>query len=112
MANATARQTGPECLLHEVPGRISLRNVPGRLPAAILCTMDAASITETLAGSLTVTPASETVVDEFLVTLDPHEDPQRLSLLKKWSAILVISSASMCVTCFSSIVSPPPFHMN
>jgi hypothetical protein len=45
--------------------------------------------------------------DPFQVTLEPEDDPLNLSNVKKWITVLVISSASLCVTCSSSIVS---FH--
>ncbi|KII94713.1 hypothetical protein PLICRDRAFT_47737 [Plicaturopsis crispa FD-325 SS-3] len=37
------------------------------------------------------------------VTLDPHEDPLNKSRFRKWVIVVVISSASLCVTCCSSI---------
>lgn len=43
--------------------------------------------------------------DPFLVTLDASDDPQQAPVLKRWITVLVISSASLCVTCSSSIVS-------
>lgn len=43
--------------------------------------------------------------DHFEVTLEPENDPQNLPLFKRWTAVLVISSASLCVTCASSIAS-------
>lgn len=46
--------------------------------------------------------------DQYAVVLEPSDDPQNLSKLKKWIAVLVISSASLCVTCASSIVSVCP----
>ncbi|KZP29647.1 MFS general substrate transporter [Athelia psychrophila] len=57
------------------------------------------------ANSLSTGQDTPTTMDSFLVTLEPHEDPQCLPTLAKWTAILVISSASLCVTCFSSIAS-------
>ncbi|GLB45677.1 putative MFS general substrate transporter [Lyophyllum shimeji] len=42
---------------------------------------------------------------DFQVILDPEEHPQNLSLVRKWIAVLVISSASLCVTCSSSVAS-------
>jgi MFS family permease len=43
--------------------------------------------------------------DHIEVTLDPEDDPQKFSSFRRWTALLVISSASLCVTCASSIVS-------
>jgi len=43
--------------------------------------------------------------DHFEVTLEPEDDPQNLPWFKRWTAVLVISSASLCVTCASSIAS-------
>ncbi|TFY76597.1 hypothetical protein EWM64_g7414 [Hericium alpestre] len=43
--------------------------------------------------------------NEFEVTLDPEDDPQKKSLLLRWLAVLTISSASVCVTCASSVAS-------
>ncbi|KAF8995853.1 major facilitator superfamily domain-containing protein [Cyathus striatus] len=42
--------------------------------------------------------------ESYCVHLDPHEHPQRLSLFRKWLAVITISSASLCVTCASSVV--------
>ncbi|KAH7909491.1 major facilitator superfamily domain-containing protein [Hygrophoropsis aurantiaca] len=43
------------------------------------------------------------IVDPYLVTLETEDNPQCMSLLRRWIAVLVISSASLCVTCASSI---------
>lgn len=43
--------------------------------------------------------------DQFLVSLDTGDDPQHLPIFRKWLAVLVVSSASLCVACSSSIVS-------
>jgi hypothetical protein len=45
-----------------------------------------------------------TTLDPFHVLLEPSEDPQNLSPLRKWIVVIVISSASLCVTCASSVV--------
>ncbi|KAF8659474.1 hypothetical protein AX16_001841 [Volvariella volvacea WC 439] len=41
--------------------------------------------------------------DPYRVCLDPNENPQNLPPWRKWIAVLVISSASLCVTCASSV---------
>lgn len=41
--------------------------------------------------------------DAHLVVLEPQDHPQNLSSLRRWIAVLIISSASLCVTCASSI---------
>ncbi|KAG6848461.1 hypothetical protein H0H93_016780 [Arthromyces matolae] len=53
----------------------------------------------------TLTPGvkQELDADEFLVHLDPEEQPQNLPVAKKWAAVLAISSASLCVTSSSSM---------
>ncbi|KAF8547289.1 MFS general substrate transporter [Imleria badia] len=38
-------------------------------------------------------------VDSYLVTLDPEDDPHCMPTLKRWVAVLAISSASLCVAC-------------
>ncbi|KIK94332.1 hypothetical protein PAXRUDRAFT_828105 [Paxillus rubicundulus Ve08.2h10] len=43
------------------------------------------------------------VIDPHLVTLQPEDDPQKMSALRRWISVLVISSASLCVTCASSV---------
>lgn len=43
--------------------------------------------------------------DTHLVVLEPEDNPQNLSSLRRWIAVLIISSASLCVTCASSIAS-------
>ena len=40
----------------------------------------------------------------YEVSLDAEENPQELSLVRRWLAVLCISSASICVTCASSMV--------
>lgn len=47
--------------------------------------------------------SSDEVIDPHLVTLQPEDDPQKMSALRCWIAVLVISSASLCVTCASSV---------
>ncbi|KAF8550116.1 MFS general substrate transporter [Imleria badia] len=46
---------------------------------------------------------SEGAIDSYLVTLDPEDDPRCMPTLRRWVAVLVISSASLCVTCASSV---------
>lgn len=41
--------------------------------------------------------------DPHLVVLEPEDDPQNMSSFRRWLAVLIISSASLCVTCASSI---------
>ncbi|KAG1809201.1 major facilitator superfamily domain-containing protein [Suillus subaureus] len=41
--------------------------------------------------------------DPRLVVLEPEDDPQNMSSFRRWLAVLIISSASLCVTCASSI---------
>lgn len=41
--------------------------------------------------------------DTHLVVLEPEDNPQNMSSFRRWLAVLVISSASLCVTCASSI---------
>lgn len=48
---------------------------------------------------------SEDEKDPYLVTLEPEDNPQNMSAPRRWVAVLVISSASLCVTCASSVVS-------
>lgn len=43
-------------------------------------------------------------IDSYLVTLESEDNPQCISTLRRWVAVLVISSASLCVTCASSVV--------
>ncbi|KAN0080431.1 Major facilitator superfamily domain containing protein [Tylopilus felleus] len=46
---------------------------------------------------------SKEAIDSYLVTLEPEDDPQCISTLRRWVAVLIISSASLCVTCASSV---------
>jgi hypothetical protein len=39
------------------------------------------------------------------VQLEPEDDPQQLSLCRRWLAVATISSAGLCVACASSIAS-------
>lgn len=42
---------------------------------------------------------------KYLVdTLDAEDDPKQSSTARKWLAVIVISSGSVCATCASSIV--------
>jgi hypothetical protein len=40
----------------------------------------------------------------YEVSLEPAENPQELPLARRWLAVLCISTASVCVTCASSMV--------
>ncbi len=44
--------------------------------------------------------------DPYEVVLEPAENPQELPLARRWLAVLCISTASICVTCASSMVRP------
>ncbi|OAX40792.1 MFS general substrate transporter [Rhizopogon vinicolor AM-OR11-026] len=46
---------------------------------------------------------AEASEDPHLVVLEPEDNPQNMSLFRRWLAVLVISSAALCVTCASSI---------
>jgi hypothetical protein len=39
------------------------------------------------------------------VQLEPEDDPQQLSVCRRWLAVAIISSAGLCVACASSIAS-------
>jgi hypothetical protein len=39
------------------------------------------------------------------VHLEPEDDPQQLSLCRRWLAVTTISSAALCVACASSLAS-------
>ncbi|KAF9236541.1 major facilitator superfamily domain-containing protein [Melanogaster broomeanus] len=55
-------------------------------------------------GERTQSPGKEGIdIDPHLVTLEPEDNPQNMSALRRWIAVLVISSASLCVTCASSV---------
>jgi len=41
----------------------------------------------------------------FEVQLESEDDPQQLSLCRRWLAVATISSAALCVTCGSSVAS-------
>ena len=45
------------------------------------------------------------LVDPYLVTLEAHDDPQNMAALRRWIAVLVISSGALCVTAASSVAS-------
>jgi hypothetical protein len=49
-------------------------------------------------------PLNDQKSERIEVTLDPSEDPKNLSLLKRWTVVLVCCSAALCVTCSSSMV--------
>lgn len=40
----------------------------------------------------------------YKVTLADSDDPQRLSTIRKWVIVSIISSGTLCVTCASSMV--------
>src|SRR6266436_2877080 len=40
----------------------------------------------------------------YEVFLEPAENPQELTLVRRWLAVICISTASICVTCASSMV--------
>ena len=40
----------------------------------------------------------------YEVLLEPAENPQELSFVRRWLAVICISTASICVTCASSMV--------
>lgn len=42
--------------------------------------------------------------DKYRVVLTPDEDPKAFSALRKWTIVLVISSAALCATFASSAV--------
>ncbi|KAI9457362.1 major facilitator superfamily domain-containing protein [Boletus coccyginus] len=48
-------------------------------------------------------PPSKEAVVSHLVALDPEDNPQCMPILRRWVTVLVISSASLCVTCASSV---------
>ncbi|KAJ7222410.1 major facilitator superfamily domain-containing protein [Mycena pura] len=61
---------------------------------------------QTLQDDATLGPGSNSPSEkDRLVTLDASEDPYRWSTFRKWLAVAVISSASFCVTCGSSMAS-------
>ncbi|KAG6377998.1 major facilitator superfamily domain-containing protein [Boletus reticuloceps] len=57
----------------------------------------------TVEGAAETRQSSEKAIDRYLITLDPEDNPQCMSTLRRWVAVLVISSASLCVTCASSV---------
>ncbi|KIJ64167.1 hypothetical protein HYDPIDRAFT_175592 [Hydnomerulius pinastri MD-312] len=58
--------------------------------------------TEAAIDELKQSPNKE-AIEPYLVTLEPEDNPQNMSALRRWIAVLVISSASLCVTCASSV---------
>jgi len=54
---------------------------------------------------------SQNTEDLHLVILDLEDNPQNLTLFRRWVAVLTISSAALCVTCASSIVSRFTCHL-
>ncbi|KAL4077820.1 major facilitator superfamily domain-containing protein [Scleroderma citrinum] len=42
-------------------------------------------------------------MDPYLVPLDAQDNPQNMSALRRWAAVLVISSGALCVTSASSV---------
>ncbi|EIM86273.1 MFS general substrate transporter [Stereum hirsutum FP-91666 SS1] len=52
------------------------------------------------AGDGSETPRSH--FDKYEVILDPQDDPQELSLIRRWLAVITISFSSLCVACASS----------
>lgn len=63
----------------------------------------------TLAPTVNGTPeaiqsSSKEDIDPYLVTLEPEDDPKCMSTLRRWVAVVVISSAALCVACASSVV--------
>lgn len=57
-------------------------------------------------AGLEAVPEADVKENPFLVTLDALDDPQQALLLKRWMTVRVISSASLYVTCSSSILNP------
>jgi len=48
-------------------------------------------------------PSNDT--DSLMVFLDDSEKPQNMTIARKWLIVVLISSAALCVTCASSMVS-------
>ncbi|KAI9451097.1 MFS general substrate transporter [Russula earlei] len=48
--------------------------------------------------------ATPSEAEPYEVSLEPKENPQELPLVRRWLAVMCISSASICVTCASSMV--------
>lgn len=55
------------------------------------------------ASSLIVSPMATFHAGTYEVSLEPAENPQELPLARRWLAVLCISTASVCVTCASSM---------
>ncbi|KAJ7141168.1 major facilitator superfamily domain-containing protein [Mycena epipterygia] len=62
-----------------------------------------ASQDDSRSGTLAAGQTPEKPDDWHLVSLDASEDPLCLSTFRKWLAVAVISSGSICVTCASSM---------
>ena len=55
-------------------------------------------------SSLTVLPAATLHAGTYEVSLEPADNPQELPLARRWLAVFCLSTASICVTCASSMV--------
>ncbi|KIO18170.1 hypothetical protein M407DRAFT_246553 [Tulasnella calospora MUT 4182] len=72
--------------------------------------MSSTTPAETIADSASLKkhadpPADTKEPDPYRVKLEGDEDPKSMHKFKKWMAIVIICSASTCVTCASSVVS-------
>ncbi|KAH9020531.1 MFS general substrate transporter [Lactarius deliciosus] len=54
-------------------------------------------------SSWTVSPTATVHAGSYEVSLEPKDNPQELPLARRWLAVLCISTASICVTCASSM---------
>ncbi|KAH9053374.1 MFS general substrate transporter [Lactarius vividus] len=54
-------------------------------------------------SSWTVSPTATVHAGTYEVFLEPEDNPQELPLVRRWLAVLCISTASICVTCASSM---------
>ncbi|KAG9310763.1 major facilitator superfamily domain-containing protein [Chiua virens] len=61
------------------------------------------SLEPTVEGGSEAQQSPSKDIDPFLVTLEPEDNPQCMSTFRRWLAVLVISSASLCATCASSV---------
>ncbi|KAH7921993.1 MFS general substrate transporter [Leucogyrophana mollusca] len=61
------------------------------------------STQEVAEKTISSTSSPDADPDPYLVVLETEDNPQHMSSHRKWIAVLVISSASLCVTCASSI---------
>ncbi|KAG1728568.1 major facilitator superfamily domain-containing protein [Suillus lakei] len=59
--------------------------------------------TATTETEVSVSASQNAEGDPHLVVLEPEDNPQNMSSFRRWLAVLIISSASLCVTCASSI---------